>query len=100
MGLPVDYRKKGINIGDVGIVYRAGYFDFLFNIFLPADHEINLGRVPSGFIPLDRSKLEKAIRTSVVYDERGGYFASSSVQGTDPSSVSRLFFSSTGQLTP
>jgi len=86
MMFPDEYRRNGVSIGDVGILYRTGDFAFLFNIFLPADHEINMGRVPDGFIPLDKSKIEKTIKKSVVYD-RGSCVASSSLRQTDSSSV-------------
>ena len=51
--LSIDYRRKGISIGDVGLITFFGSFDFLFNILLPAEHPIHNGRVPEGFIPLD-----------------------------------------------
>jgi hypothetical protein len=86
MMFPTEYRRNGVSIGDVGILYRTGDFAFLFNIFLPADHEINEGRVPNGFIPLDKSKVEKTIKKCVVYD-RGSCLASSSLRRTDSSSV-------------
>jgi hypothetical protein len=86
MSLPTEYRRNGVSIGDVGILYRTGDFAFLFNIFLPADHEINRGRVSDTFVPLDRSKLETAIKKSVVYD-RGTCLASPSVRPTNSSSV-------------
>ncbi len=56
MNLPKEYRRKGVSLGDVGILYSES-FSFLFNVFLPADHPINLGRVPSGFKPLDISHI-------------------------------------------
>ena len=87
--LPTEYRRNGVSIGDVGILYRTGDFASLFNIFLPADHEINRGRVPNGFIPLDKSKVERAIKKSIVYD-RGSCLASSSLRQTDLSSVPTL----------
>jgi hypothetical protein len=83
MRYPIEYRRGGINIGDVGILYHTGYFAFLFNIFLSADDEINRGRVPDGFIPLDKSKVEKNIK---IYDH-GSCLVSASVQRTGSSSV-------------
>ena len=86
MTFPHEYRRNGVSIGDVGILYRTGDFAFLFNIFLPADHDINMGRVPNSFVPLDKSKVEKTIKKSVVYD-RGSCLASSSLRRTGSSSV-------------
>jgi len=79
-----EYRRTGVSIGDVGILDSRGDFAFLFNIFLPTSHEINEGRVPSGFIPLDKSEVEKTIKKSVVYERCIG---SSSLQWTGSSSV-------------
>jgi hypothetical protein len=50
--LPSVYRRRGIAIGDVGILTAFGAFDFLFNICLPADHPINQQGIPEGFSPL------------------------------------------------
>ncbi|PPQ73815.1 hypothetical protein CVT26_012156, partial [Gymnopilus dilepis] len=50
--LPVEYRKIGVRIGDVGIVTHEGAFDCLFNICLPQEDPIN-SLVPDGFVPLD-----------------------------------------------
>ncbi|KAJ7847076.1 hypothetical protein B0H13DRAFT_1534568, partial [Mycena leptocephala] len=41
INLPVQYRREGVAIGDVGRVTPEGNFDFFFNIYLPADHPIN-----------------------------------------------------------
>jgi len=51
--LPAEYRRNGVNIGDVGIVTSGGIFDFLFNICLPSHHPINGNRVPDNFRPLE-----------------------------------------------
>ena len=50
--LPDAYRRRGITIGDVGILTPFGGFDFMFNICLPADHPINQQGLPEGFSPL------------------------------------------------
>ncbi|GAV99971.1 Pkinase-domain-containing partial [Lentinula edodes] len=48
-GLPEEYRRVGVRIGDVGILNELGGFDYLFNACLPADHPVNIGRVPPDF---------------------------------------------------
>ncbi|KAF7328031.1 Pleiotropic drug resistance ABC transporter protein [Mycena kentingensis (nom. inval.)] len=50
--LPPEYLIEGVSIGDVGMVTPEGFWDFFFNVFRPADHPINVGRVPEGFTPL------------------------------------------------
>ena len=77
MQLPIKYRRQGISIGDVGIITESGGFDFLFNIFQPADHPINGRGVPESFSPLDPTQLE--IETSRIYG-RNTYLTSSSVR--------------------
>jgi len=78
MNLPTEYRKEGTRIGDVGILYCSEGFGFLFNIFLPADHPINQGRVPPGFEPLNLSKLEHELKKQVVFGPKS-YLTSTSV---------------------
>jgi len=87
MMLPKEYRRHGIGIGDVGIIYRCEGFSFLFNIFLPADHPVNDGRVPDDFEPLDFGQVRKDLEKKIVYG-RKHYLASSSlrnVSGVDSS---------------
>lgn len=50
--LPVEYQKRGIGIGDVGIITDYGAFDYLFNIRLPQNHPINPEDIPEDFYPL------------------------------------------------
>ena len=79
--LPIEYRRQGISIGDVGIIVaQSGEFDFLFNILQPADHPINASKgVPESFSPLDRTQLE--IVTRRIYGHNT-YLTSSSVRTT------------------
>jgi len=79
MRLPKEYRRNGIGIGDVGIVYRSEGFSFLFNIFLPADHPINKGRVPDDFELLDLGQVEKDLEKTIVYGPKQ-HLASSSLR--------------------
>ncbi|KAK0196351.1 hypothetical protein F5146DRAFT_1011186 [Armillaria mellea] len=65
--LPPEYIDKGICVGDVVIIRDDGGFDFLFNIFLEADHPINRDRVPPRFEPLHVSNLT----TRTIYLQHG-----------------------------
>ena len=71
---PVEYRRNGVNVGDVGIFEINKPFDFLFNIFLPADNPINAKGVPKDFRPL---KLGETFEERC--DPNGGCIGSSLV---------------------
>ncbi|KAF8336680.1 hypothetical protein F5887DRAFT_1246950 [Amanita rubescens] len=47
-GLPAAYRKKGIRIGDVGMITPNGAFDFLFNA-CKSDAGVHPAALPDGF---------------------------------------------------
>jgi len=79
MQLPIEYRRQGVSIGDVGIITPTGKFDFLFNIFLPAHDPINDGMVPQGFTPLLLREVERDIQRSIDYGPNT-HLASSSVR--------------------
>jgi len=74
MSLPIEYRRTGITIGDVGAFSPTGDFDFLFNIFCSADHPVNEGRVPADFSPLHIPGLK--FKEHVFFD-RSSYLSSS-----------------------
>ena len=77
--LPIEYRREGITIGDVGIITPLGAFDFLFNIFQSANDPINRGLTPQNFSPLSRQEFEGEIQEHTVYGP-DTYLASSSVR--------------------
>ncbi|KDR72401.1 hypothetical protein GALMADRAFT_270796 [Galerina marginata CBS 339.88] len=96
-GLPIQYRRKGVEIGDVGIISEIGTFDFLFNICLDRDHPINPRELPENFTTLQISPIDvtqysefvgenylssASIRTSLQEgDSAGVMFESSASEG-------------------
>jgi hypothetical protein len=58
--LSLEYRRRGVAIGDVGTVTPEGMFDFFFNIYLPADDPISV-HIPEDFVPLPRYLAEDVI---------------------------------------
>ena len=77
--LPDAYRRQGVTIGDVGIITKFGYFDFLFNIRLPADHPINQHGNPKGFSPLSPPLQPRDIYTRTEFNQNS-YLASEFVE--------------------
>lgn len=99
--LSVPSRRKGVSIGDVGILTKSGGFCSFFNICLPRDHVVNRKGVPEGFIPLtlaDSSEdiqrdrefpaysylVSQSVKISCHEQRNSGYVA-------QPSSLERLF---------
>jgi hypothetical protein len=89
--LPRVYRKKGINIGDVGIITPSGAFSFLFNICVPSGNPINPDPclLPEGFAPISPPLHALDIGE---FDEfnPGSYLASSSIEKSQSESDARL----------
>lgn len=79
--LPREYRRTGINVGDVGLITASGSFDFLFNILLPPDDPIHAGRLPEGFSPLYPPLKPEDIEDQEEFSA-DSYLASASVQKT------------------
>ena len=87
--LPRVYQKKGIDIGDVGIITPFGAFSFLFNICVPSDNPINPRLLPEGFAPI--SPPLDALDIGEVYEFKpGSYLASSSIENSQSESDARL----------
>ncbi|KIK58590.1 hypothetical protein GYMLUDRAFT_112745, partial [Collybiopsis luxurians FD-317 M1] len=66
--LPVEYRRNGVRIGDIGILNEFGGFDYLFNVCLPEDHPVNVGRVPTDFRPLQGIDEDDTVGSSREYE--------------------------------
>ncbi|KAF8336673.1 hypothetical protein F5887DRAFT_987264 [Amanita rubescens] len=68
-GLSAGYRKKGVRVGDVGIITANGAFDFLFNACKhndPSDAGVNPFILPDGFqlfnaVKRDRDEFDPGI---------------------------------------
>ena len=91
--LPRTYQRRGITVGDVGIITASGGFDFFFNISLPANHPINQQGLPEGFSPLP-SLHPSDIHTRLQFSPNS-YLASASVgqsHGENNSSYGYLYF--------
>jgi len=91
MQLPIEYRRQGINIGDVGIITSTGEFDFLFNILQPPEHAVNGGSVPHVFSPIPRQELGRDIQETIVYGPNT-HLASSSVRKTSMKWIRQVIF--------
>ncbi|PPQ83133.1 hypothetical protein CVT25_003710 [Psilocybe cyanescens] len=83
--LPSPYEKRGICIGDVGVIRMAdGYFSFAFNLFLPHDDPLNTVdglNCPPGHVPLS-PPTESEITSVPQYFLPGSVVASKGVTVT------------------
>ncbi|KAF8960161.1 hypothetical protein BDZ97DRAFT_1351936 [Flammula alnicola] len=77
--LPLEYQRRGISIGDVGIITDYGGFDFLFNICLPPGHPINPEDLPENFAPLNPPLRPIDVRGHSGF-RPGSYLSSGSVE--------------------
>jgi len=77
--LPTAFRRKGVSIGDVGILSASGTFDFFFNICSSRDDPINSGGVPEGFKPLDPPLSNMGVRRVQEYYS-GSHITSGSIE--------------------
>ncbi|KAF8996266.1 hypothetical protein BDQ17DRAFT_1364706 [Cyathus striatus] len=62
----LEYRRKGVSIGDVGVITSDGGFDFLFNIWLKAQDPINPNNLPADFDSAPRPERRTIPRTVFV----------------------------------
>ena len=85
--LPPAYRKKGAQIGDVGILAPDGSFSFIFSIRVPRDDPINPPLLPEEFVPIDPPINSIDIRSFTAFNA-GSYLASTSVEKIEDDAIS------------
>jgi hypothetical protein len=85
--LPFAYRKKGVQIGDVGIIMPDGSFSFNFNICVSRDHPINPPTLPEEFVPIHPPIDPIDIRRLAAF-KAGSYLASTSIEEIEDDAVS------------
>jgi hypothetical protein len=85
--LPSEYRKKGVQLGDVGIIAPDGSFSFIFNIYLLPKNPINPRRpFPEEFVPI-RSIDRADVRRFAAF-KAGSHLASTSVETIEDNAIS------------
>jgi hypothetical protein len=85
--LPSEYRKKGVQFGDVGIIAPDGSFSFIFNIYLSRDNPINPRSLPEEFVPINRS-IDRADVSRFTVFKAGDHLASTSVEKIEDDAIS------------
>ena len=84
--LPLDYRRTGVRIGDVGIINDTGGFSFLFNICLPRDHPVNPRDLPENFAPISPPMEATDIEKFPVF-RSGSHLASAAIRRSPQSTA-------------
>jgi hypothetical protein len=85
--LPVEYQRKGIQIGDVGIINPDGSFSYIFNICTPRDDPINPRSLPVDFAPIDPPIDPIDIQRLAAF-KPGSYLASPSIEKSENDTTS------------
>ena len=82
--LPMEYRKRGTGMGDVGIIEPDGSFQYAFNLFARAnDTTINYFGVPRGFVEMQLD--ERFISRKMNKHAKGSELMSTCVEKADAS---------------
>ncbi|KIM36660.1 hypothetical protein M413DRAFT_286395 [Hebeloma cylindrosporum] len=93
--LPISYRRKGVSIGDVGLITERGSFGYLFNITLSIEHPDNPRGLPRDIFSTTsrgaiqtirddtpfRSIASEGVDYTYLEDQRGVLFKSSASAG-------------------
>jgi len=77
--LPFQHQRRGIQIGDVGIIKPDGSFSYIFNICAPHDDPINPPSLPVDFAPIDPPIDSIDIQRFTAF-KPGSYLASPSIE--------------------
>lgn len=85
--LPFSYQRKGVQIGDVGIIKPSGCFSFIFNVCVPRDHPINPRSLPEDFVPIYPSIDPIDISRFVAF-KSGSFLASTSIEKSQDDTTS------------
>ncbi|KAK7018184.1 hypothetical protein R3P38DRAFT_3274317 [Favolaschia claudopus] len=98
--LPEEYQEHGVSIGDVGRVTDQGIFEFFFNVFLSANHPININ-TPPGFVPMHPPYNPNSTDVTRVAIPPGSHVSTATIQKEDRDDVQdfpggEFFFSCDG----
>ncbi|KIM48564.1 hypothetical protein M413DRAFT_81374 [Hebeloma cylindrosporum] len=85
--LPLPYQRKGIQIGDVGIITPSGGFSFIFNICVPRDNAINPPSLPEDFVPI-HPPIDRIDICRFTTFNAGSYLASTSIEKSQDDTIS------------
>ena len=80
LSLPLDYRLRGVSIGDVGLITPDGAFDYLFNICCPSTNPVNHNGVPEDFEPIRDWNYSADVNEVEFLYPPGGHVASSLIE--------------------
>jgi hypothetical protein len=80
--LPMPYQRRGVDIGDVGIITPSGGFSFLFNICLPRDSPLNPDDLPEEFSPIHPPIRPADIREFLEFKPHS-YLVSAAIEKVD-----------------
>ena len=85
--LPSPCRKKGVQLGDVGIIAPDGTFSFIFNMCVSRDDPINPRSLPEEFVPI-HPPIDKIDICRYAAFKAGSYLASTSIETSQDDTTS------------
>ena len=85
--LPLPYQRKGVQIGDVGIIKPSGAFSFIFNIRVSRDDPVNPRSLPEEFVPI-HPPIDQIDICRFAAFKAGSYLASPSIEKSQDDTTS------------